>query len=123
MRAGGLRFHRMHAALELQFAGDGRDHRLVAIVADAHLDLVREIDAFDIFQKAVHEMLPRLLAVADNVDAGVFLDFHREQGRVALAVDQVLAFETPRRPQAIRLREPGRFRQASGDGGLEQHDD
>jgi len=39
-----------------------RHHRLVAILADSHLDLVGEIDAFDLLQKAVDEMLARLLA-------------------------------------------------------------
>ena len=50
--------------LSLQRAGDGRHHRLVAVVADAHLDLVREVDAVDEFEEAVDEMLARLLAVA-----------------------------------------------------------
>ena len=61
-----------------------RHHRLVAVFADSHLDLVGEIDAFDIGQKAMHEMLPRLLALGDDVDAGVLLQFYRQHGGVAL---------------------------------------
>ena len=56
--------------LQAQRADHRRHHRLVAVVADAHLDLVREIDAVDEFEEAVHEMLARLLAVGDDVDAG-----------------------------------------------------
>jgi len=39
----------------------------------------------------VDEVLPRLLAVADDVDAGVLLLLEREDGGVALGVDQRLA--------------------------------
>ena len=83
--AGVPRLRSVHAALELERAGDGRHHRLVAVVADAHLDLVGEVDAVDEFQEAVHEMLARLLAVGDDVDAGVLLQLHRQQGGVELA--------------------------------------
>ena len=87
--AGVARFRCVHAALQLQFAVHRRHHRLVAVGADAHLDLVREVDAVDEFEKAVHEMLARLFAVADDVDAGVFLQLDREQRRVELAVREV----------------------------------
>jgi hypothetical protein len=89
-------------------------HRLVAVVADAHLDAF-EVDAVDRFEKAVHEMLARLLAVGDDVDAGVLLQLEREERGVALGLGQLLAFEPPRRPQLVGLGEPGRFRQAAGD--------
>jgi len=36
---------------------------------------VGKVDAFDLLQKAVDEMLARLLAFGDDVDAGVFLQF------------------------------------------------
>ena len=66
----------VHAALAARSgAAHRRHHRLVAVVADAHLDLVLEVDAVDAFEEAMHEMLTRLLAVADDVEAGVFLDF------------------------------------------------
>jgi hypothetical protein len=34
---------------------------------------VCEIDAIDLFEKAVDEMLTRLLALGDDVDPGIFL--------------------------------------------------
>ena len=42
------------------------------------------------FEEAVDEMLPRLFALGDDVDAGVFLDLDRQQRGVALA-GQLLA--------------------------------
>ena len=119
MRARELRFRRMHAALQAQLADDLRHHRLVAVGADAHLDLVGEVDALDVFEKAVHEMLARLLAVGDDVDAGVLLLLQREQRRVGLGGGKLVAREPPLRPELVRLGEPGGLRQAAGDGGLE----
>ena len=75
----------------LSGAGHRRHHRLVAVVADAHLDLVGEVDAVDEFEKAVHEMLPRLFAVGDDVDAGVLLKLQRQQRRVELSGGEVAA--------------------------------
>ena len=109
----------VHAALEPQLADDLRHHRLVAVGADADLDLVREIDAVDRFEEAVHEMLARLLAVGDDVDAAILLQLEREQRGVALAVVERGAGEPPRRPKLVRLGEPGGLRQAAGDGGVE----
>src|SRR6266581_1847652 len=81
-----LRLACVPARLEAKGARDGRHHRLVAVGADADLDLAREIDPIDEFEKAVHEMLARLLAVGDDVDAAILLQLEREQGRVALGV-------------------------------------
>ena len=117
MGAGEARLGAVHAALQLERAGDGRHHRLVAIVADAHLDLVREVDALDEFEEAVDEMLARLLAVAHHVDAGVLLQLERDQRGVELAGVEIGAGEPPLRPQLVGLGEPGGFRQAAGDGG------
>ena len=100
-------------------AGHDRHHRLVAVVADSHLDLVREIDAVDPLQKSVHEMLARLFAVADDVDAAIFLQLHRKDGGVALAFREFIALQPPGGPKLFGLCKPGRFRQAAGDGGLE----
>ena len=85
MGAGMARLGLVYAALQFQFAAHHRHHGFVAVGADAHLDLVREVDAVDEFQKAVDEMLARLLAVADDVDAGVFLQFDCEQVASSLA--------------------------------------
>src|SRR5439155_27362927 len=73
------------------------------------------IDAVDAFQKTVHEMLPRLLAVADDVDAGIFLELQGEQGGVALGFGERLAVEPPRGPQPAWLGQPGRLWQTAGD--------
>ena len=116
MGAGVARLGFMHAALERERAAHHGHHRLIAIGADAHLDLVGGIDAVDEFQEAVHEMLARHFAVADNVEAGVLLQFDRQQSGVELALREIAAGKLPLRPQFIRLREPGRFRQAAGDG-------
>ena len=98
---------------------DGRHHRLVAVLADAHLDALREVDAVDAFEEAMDEMLARLLAVGDDVDAGVLLLLQDEQRGVALGLDQRLALLRPGRPQRLGLGQPERFGQAPGDRGLE----
>ena len=67
------------------------------------------------------EMLARLLAVADDIDAGVLLHFDGDQRGVVLGGGKLFALQTPRRPQFVRLREPGGFWQAAGDGGGKQH--
>ena len=100
------RFGLVDAALEAQLAGDGRHHGFIAVAADSHFDLVAEIDAVDEFEEAVDEVLAGLLAVADDVDAGIFLHLDRKQGRVELAGFEIGAGQPPLRPQFIRLREP-----------------
>ena len=95
---------RMHAALQSQLADHLRHHRFVAVGADAHLDLVGEVDAVDEFEKAVHEMLARHLAVGDDIDAGIFLLLQREQGRVGLRGGKLIAGELPLRPELVRSR-------------------
>ena len=91
MRAREPRLGRVHAAFQPQLADDLRHHRLVAVGADAHLDLVGEVDAVDEFEKAVHEMLARHLAVGDDVDAGILLLLQREQRRVGLGGGKLVA--------------------------------
>ena len=85
----------MHAAFQSQLADHLRHHRFVPVGADAHLDLVREVDAVDEFEKAVHEVLPRHLAVGDDVDAGVFLLLQREQRGIGLRGRKLIACELP----------------------------
>jgi hypothetical protein len=53
--------------------------------------LLREVDAVDEFQEAVNEMLARLLAVGDHVDAGILLQLQRQQRGVELARSEVCA--------------------------------
>src|SRR3989441_6871156 len=50
-------------------AGDRRHLRLVAVGADADRHALTEVDPLEPLQEAVHEVLPRLLAVGDDVDA------------------------------------------------------
>ena len=104
VRARVARLGAVHAAFQPQRAGDGRHHRFVAVVADAHLDLVREVDAVDEFEKAVDEMLARLLAVGDHVDAGVLLQLERQQRGVELAGREIGAGQPPLRPTACPAR-------------------
>ena len=51
------------------------DHRHVGVVAIADADrlLVFEVDAVQVLDERGHEMPARLLAVADDVDAGALL--------------------------------------------------
>jgi hypothetical protein len=51
-----------------------------------------------VFQEAVHEVLPRLLAIADDVDTGILLDLEGKDRRVAFGLGQGLAVEPPRWP-------------------------
>ncbi len=81
----------MDAALQPQRRHHLRHHRLVAVFADSHLDLVGEVDALDLLQKAVDKMLARLLALGHDIDAGAFLQLQHQQGRVALGARQFIA--------------------------------
>ena len=48
---------------------------LVTAIADAHGDFVLKINALYLLQKAVHKVLAGLLAVTNDVQAGIFLQF------------------------------------------------
>ena len=67
------RFDVVHPALQC----DGRHHLrnlgVVAAITDAHRDLVLEIDALDALQKAMHEMLAGLLAIANDGESRILL--------------------------------------------------
>jgi len=119
MGAGKPRLVCMDAAAQRQRTGYLRHHRLVALLADAHLDPLGEIDAVHEVEEAVDEMLSRLFAIGDDVDAGILLQLDGDEGRIALAGLEVFARKSPRRPQLVGLGEPGRLRQAAGDAGLE----
>jgi hypothetical protein len=119
VRPGEPRFHRVDAAAPPQRPGNGRTIGLVAVVTDAHPDFVGEVDAVEVFEKAVDKMLPRLFAVADDVDAGILLELESEDRRVALGLGERLALRPPRRPELAWFGQPGRLRQAAGDRRLE----
>jgi hypothetical protein len=109
----------VHRALARHGGGDGGHVDNVAVVADAHPGLLLPVDAVDVFEEAVHEVAAELLALADDVDAAVFLFLDPQQRGVALALVELGTVEAPRRPQLFRFGEPRRFRQTAGDGGVE----
>jgi hypothetical protein len=94
-----------------------RHHRVVAVVADPHLHLVIEVDAFDPGEKAVHEVLPRLLAVADGREARVLLHLQPEQRGIGLGALELGAAGLPLGPELLGLGEPRGLGQAAGNGG------
>src|SRR5262249_30080278 len=73
MRAGERRLARVNRTLARERAGDGRAIGDIAVVANDHLEALAEIDDVDALQEAVDEMLARLLALVDDVDARVLL--------------------------------------------------
>src|SRR5215203_6151031 len=91
--------------------GPDADHRLLA-----------EIDAVEIGEEAVDEVHAGLLAVAHDVEPGILLHLHGEDGGVELRLLEVGPRELPRRPQPFGLGEPGRLRQAADERRL-QHSD
>ena len=80
-----------------------------------------EIDALDFSQETVHEMLARLLALGDDIDAGVFLQLYRQHGGVALGALKLGTAGLPGRPQHVGLGQPFGFWQRTGDRGWKQH--
>ena len=119
MRAQQSGLGRMHTAFETQRRDDLRHHGVIPVVANAHLHLVIEVDAFDLLQKTVHKVLARLLTVTDDVQARVFLRLDPQQRGVQLGLRQFSAFGLPLRPELLRLGQPGGFGQAAGNGGAE----
>ena len=115
------RFRLVYAALQAERLGHHRHHGFVAVVPDAHLHFAREVDALDRLEEAMDEVLTRLLAVGDDLHAGVFLRFEPQQRGIALGLGELLAARAPGRPELRRLGEPRRLGQAAGDGRL-QHE-
>src|SRR5215471_10584349 len=95
--------------------GDGRHVRLVPIGADPAAHHLREVHAVDVFEEAVHEMAPGLLAVGDAIDAGALLLVQRDAHRVAFRVVEFGTAQPPLRPELFRFREPGWFGEAACD--------
>ena len=115
--AGEARLGRVDAAAQAQGADHLRHHRVVAVVADPHLHLVLEVDAFDLGEEAVHEVLARLLAVADGREARVLLHLQPEQRGIGLGALELGAAGLPLGPELLGLGKPGGLGQAAGDGG------
>ncbi|CUI28174.1 Uncharacterised protein [Achromobacter xylosoxidans] len=94
-------------------ADDGR-HAGVVAVADPDGFALFEIDAVQVLDEGGDEVLAGLLAVADDVDAGVLLFVQGQAQGVLLAFDQFLVLQLPGRPELFRLGQPGGFGQAAG---------
>src|SRR5258706_2355486 len=103
----------MNAPLKAKTSYDSGHHGVVAVVANANCHLVLEVDALDGLEKPVHEVLPRLLAVGDDVDAGVLLLLQPEQRGVALRALELHARGAPGRPELVGFGEPAGLRQAA----------
>src|SRR5437870_11035702 len=108
---------RRHTSWPRDWSSDvcSSDLGLVAVRADADRDAAGEVDALDVLEEAVDEVLPALLAVGDDVDARGLLLAERDQHGVALALREGRARQAPRRPEPPRLREPGGLGQTAGD--------
>src|SRR5271165_1115956 len=119
MGAGDFGLEPVDALLAVERSGDSRHFRVVTIVADTHRHPPGEIDSLYLLEKAVHEVLTRLLAVGHDINPGVFLLLQHQHRRVALRLDQRLTLQLPGRPQHPRLGQPSRLRQAAGDRRLE----
>ncbi len=92
---------------------------------------VVEVDALERGREAVRVALAPDLAVADDVEAGVFLRADRDQRRVVLRLGEVLGRDAPELLRAHARREaagelgavdqPLGLREAADDGGGKQH--
>src|SRR6266540_6100215 len=100
-----------------------RRHRrhvgFVAVAADADRDHFREVHAVQPLDEAPDEVTPRLLAVGDDVDAGLLLVAECQADGVALALLKRRALEAPGRPEGLRGGEPRGLWQTPGYGGVE----
>ena len=81
---------------------------------------VLEIDAVQVLDERRHEVLARLFAIADDVDARVLLFLQRQAQGILFALEQSAILQFPGRPQGLGLSQPGGFRQAAGGGGGKQ---
>src|SRR5438094_9843528 len=89
--------------------GDGGHLGLVAVRADADRDAAGEVDALDVLEKAVDEVLPALFAVGHDVDARRLLLAEPDQHPIATALLARRARTPPRRPPRPRPGQPGRL--------------
>ena len=118
--AGQLRLKSMYSAFEFEGRYHLRHLGVVAVVANAHGDFVLKVDAVHLLQKAVNEMLTRLLAVTHDVKTRVFLRLDPQQRGVRLGLAQFVTLRLPLRPELLGLRQPGGFGQAASNGGFKQ---
>ena len=74
-------------------------------------------DSAQMLDEGRDEMLARLLAVADDIDAGLPLIVQRQTQGVLFALDERVFRQFPRRPERFGLGKPAGFGQAAGGGG------
>src|SRR5262249_38267478 len=91
-------FVRVYALVHTQRTCNRGHHRLITVGADPHFHLAREINSLHVLEKAMHEGLARLLAVADDLDPATSLKLERKQGRVTLALFEGGSVKTPGGP-------------------------
>lgn len=96
-------------------ANDCRYARVIT-VADADSFTLFEIDAAEVFDECRDEVLACLFAVADDIYARLQLLLQGDAQGVLLAFDQFFTLQLPRRPEGLRLCQPGGFGQASCGG-------
>src|SRR3546814_1694724 len=106
-------FFKQKTAYEIRISDWSSDVCSSDLVADAHGGHALPVDALDLLEEAVHEVLPELLAVADDVDAGGLLEADPVERRLLLALDQLGPLQPPGRPEFFGFRQPGRLRQAA----------
>ena len=80
-----------------------------------------EVDASDRFEKAMNEVLSRLLAVGHDVEAGILLFLQHQHGRVALGCCELRPLRFPLRPELLRLCKPEWLWQTPGDRRFEHN--
>ena len=114
--ARGVHEHRLPAR---DRADDDGNVGIVA-VADAHGLPVLEVHAVEALEKRRHEMPARLLAVGDDVDAGLLLVAEHQADRVLHPLGERVAFEPPGSPERFRLGEPRGLGQTAGDRRLQE---
>ena len=105
-RAGSVRHSTNTGCRRATATDDDRDVRVVA-VPDPDGPAVLEIDAVEGFEKGGHEMAARLLAVGDDVDSRLdLIAYGKSRTASAMPFGERITFETPRRPEQLRFREP-----------------
>jgi len=79
-----------HGFLAADSAHDGGHARVIAVTNPDGLAFFK-IDAFQVLDKGGDEMLAGLLAVADDIDAGVQLFLQRQTQGIPFAFDQLFS--------------------------------
>ena len=115
MRAGQLGLEGVHTAFQSQRCDDLGHLGVVAVVADAHGDLVDKVDALDLLDKAMNKVLAGLFTIANHIQASIFLRLDPQQRGVGLGLLQFGALGGPLGPEFFGFGQPGGFGQAASN--------